>query len=184
MHQRLQMNAMRAAVTPLDTAQMALSFDEVYGAHVNFVWRVLRALGVPPTQLEDAAQDVFVVVHRRLADFEGRAAITTWLFAITRKVAARHRRRTEVAPPRTVIAEQAADADPFADVARAEAAVTIAAILDQMDDDKRIVFALVELEQLSVAEVARMLDLNPNTAHSRLRLARAEFTAAARRMKP
>jgi RNA polymerase sigma-70 factor (ECF subfamily) len=76
------------------------------------------------------------------------------------------------------------ESDPFADVARSEAAATIAAILDRMDDDKRLVFALVEIEQLSVAEVARMLDINPNTAHSRLRLARAEFAAAARRKVP
>lgn len=157
------------------------SFDEVYETHVAFVWRVLRACGVPPDQLEDAAQDVFVVVHRRLPDFEGRSSITTWLFAITRRVAARHRRRKHVAPPPQAPEEATASADPFADVARSEAAATIAAILDRMDEDKRLVFALVELEQLSVAEVARMLDLNPNTAHSRLRLARAEFAAAVRR---
>ncbi len=52
-----------------------------------------------------------------------------------------------------------------------------------MDDDKRIVFALVELEHETVAEVARMLGINANTAHSRLRLARAEFTAAVQRIK-
>lgn len=48
------------------------------------MWRVLRALGVPDAQLEDAVQDVFVVVHRRLSEWQGRAAITTWLFAIWR----------------------------------------------------------------------------------------------------
>jgi RNA polymerase sigma-70 factor, ECF subfamily len=54
------------------------------------------------------------------------------------------------------------------------------AILDTMDEDKRVVFALVELEQLSVPEVARMLELNLNTAYSRLRLARHAFELAVR----
>ena len=170
---------MTAIATPIEDAVATPSFDDVYAAHVGFVWRVLRACGVPPEQIEDAAQDVFVVVHRRLADFEGRAAITTWLFSITRKVATRHRRRAPL-PPDPPSAPAAAP-DPFDQVARSEAAATINAILDRMDEDKRLVFALVELEQLSVADVARMLDINPNTAHSRLRLARAEFTAAVRR---
>lgn len=172
---------MTALAAPLaDARPEALVFDEVYAQHVGFVWRVLRSLGVPPAQLEDAAQDVFVVVHRRLGEFEGRAAITTWLFAITRKIAANHRKRR---PPPVVPAESIAHADPFRDTARAEAAAQVAAILDRMDEDKRIVFALVELEHVSVAEVARMLGINANTAASRLRLARGEFAAAVNRMK-
>ena len=159
------------------------SFDDVYEAHFAFVWRVLRTFGVPEPALEDAAQDVFVVVHRRLPEFEGRSAITTWLFAITRRVAASHRRRGQVPLAPVVIPDVASPTDPFDDVARSEAAVALAAIVDQMDEDRRIVFALVEIEQMSVAEVARMLDINHNTAHSRLRLARAEFAAAVRRAK-
>ena len=170
---------MTAIAAPLTDAVATPSFDEVYASHVGFVWRVLRACGVPAEQLEDAAQDVFVVVHRRLRDFEGRASITTWLFAITRKVATRHRRKP--AAPQLPPSEQVAGPDAFDHVARSEAAATIAAALDQLDEDKRIVFALVELEQVSVADVARMLDINQNTAHSRLRLARAEFAAAVRR---
>jgi RNA polymerase sigma-70 factor (ECF subfamily) len=170
------------AIAALDDGAVTPSFDEVYANHVAFVWRVLRACGVPAEQLEDAAQDVFVVVHRRLPEFEGRSAITTWLFAIVRRVAARHRRLS--APPLPApIAEldPVTESDPFAEVARSEAAATIAAILDGMAEERRIVFALVELEQVSVADVARLLGINANTAHSRLRLARAEFTAAYRR---
>jgi RNA polymerase sigma-70 factor (ECF subfamily) len=173
---------MRALVATREHGASALSFDEVYEQYVAFVWRVLRACGVPSDLLEDAAQDVFIVVHRRLADFEGRSAITTWLFGITRRVAARHRRRRSQVPPvPSAQPEPTTSTDPFADVARSEASATIAAILERMDEDKRLVFALVELEQLSVADVARLLGINPNTAHSRLRLARAEFAAAVRR---
>ena len=161
------------------------AFDEVYAAHVGFVWRVLRTFGVPEAQIEDAVQDVFVVVHRRLAEWEGRAAITTWLFAIARRIAGTHRRTAARRATRPIepLSEALPDdrpggGDPFAEISRAQAAATVLAILDQLDDDKRTVFALVELEQLSVPEVARMLDIKLNTAYSRLRLARAAFEAA------
>jgi RNA polymerase sigma-70 factor (ECF subfamily) len=161
------------------------TFDEVYAAHLGFVWRILRTFGVPPGQIEDAVQDVFVVVHRRLAEFEGRAAITTWLFEIARRVAGAHRRRAGNARTETLTEEPAGGADTFADASRAQAAATVMAILADMDEDKRIVFALVELEQMSVPEVAKVLDLNLNTAYSRLRLARQAFeTAVKGRVKP
>lgn len=161
------------------------AFDDVYAAHVAFVWRVLRTFGVPEAQIEDAVQDVFVVVYRRLGEWQGKAAITTWLFAIARRVASSHRRRagkrTEPLPDKLVdelVDDRPGGGDPFAEMSRTQAAATVFAILEELDPDKRIVFALVELEQLSVPEVARMLDLNLNTAYSRLRLARHAFEAA------
>src|SRR6186997_1961399 len=92
----LQMPAMAHALDsrPVPKVEIEIpTFDAVYTAHVAFVWRVLRTFGVAEPQLEDAVQDVFVVVHRRLSEWEGRAAITTWLFAIARRVASAHRRR-------------------------------------------------------------------------------------------
>jgi RNA polymerase sigma-70 factor, ECF subfamily len=172
----------------IDTARHVAvpSFDEVYATHVQFVWRVLRTLGVGEGQIEDAVQDVFIVVHRRLAEWEGRAAITTWLFAIARRIASTHRRRQLGTRTDTLDELELADgSDTFAMLSRARAAETVLGILQELDEDKRIVFALVELEQLSVPEVARMLDLNLNTAYSRLRLARQAFELAVRaRVKP
>jgi RNA polymerase sigma-70 factor, ECF subfamily len=148
------------------------------------VWRVLRTFGVAEAQLEDAAQDVFVVVHRRLGEWEGRAAITTWLFAIARRVASAHRRKTAGKLTEELSDDLAGATDTFAAMSRAQAAATVMAILERMDEDKRIVFALVELEQLSVPEVSRMLDINLNTTYSRLRLARVAFEAAVKQVKP
>jgi len=178
---------MSAAVFALDAEVAVPSFDEVYTDHVAFVWRTLRSFGVDPAHLEDAVQDVFVVVHRRLGEWEGRAAITTWLFAIARRVAAAQRRRASTRTDRTEPLDDhdpAGPADTFAAMSRAQAAATVMAILDTLDDNQRIVFALVELEQLSVPDVARMLDVNLNTAYSRLRLARAAFEQAARARLP
>lgn len=163
------------------------TFDEVYATHIAYVWRVLRTFGVSEAQVEDAAQDVFVVVHRRLGEWEGRAAITTWLFAISRRVASAHRRKAtgERSRTETMTDEPAGAADTFAAMSRAQAAATVMSILETLDEDQRMVFALVELEQLGVPEVARMLEINLNTAYSRLRLARRAFeTAVKARVKP
>lgn len=165
----------------LDREVAVPSFDEIYAAHFAFVWRILRTFGVAEAALEDAAQDVFVVVHRRLPEFEGRSAVTTWLFAIARRVAGTYRRKRTT---ETLADEPPGTADTFAALSRAEATATVLRILDHLDEDKRIVFALVELEQLSVPEVARMLELNLNTAYSRLRLARQAFEAAVRKVMP
>jgi RNA polymerase sigma-70 factor (ECF subfamily) len=167
-----------AHVLDADARHAVPTFDDVYAAHFAFVWRILRTFGVPEAGLEDAAQDVFVVVHRRLSEFEGRAAITTWLFAIARRVAGAHRRKHK--DVETLEHEPEGPSDTFAALSRAQAAATVMSILDTMDEDKRMVFALVELEGLSVPEVARMLDINLNTAYSRLRLARNAFELAVR----
>jgi RNA polymerase sigma-70 factor (ECF subfamily) len=186
-----QMPSLAQALAP-PQGDAAPSFDTVYTAHVGFVWRVLRTFGVPEAQVEDAVQDVFVVVHRRLGEWQGKAAITTWLFAIARRVASAHRRRAERRTQELTdelgderIDHSAGQLDPFAEASRAQAAATVLAILEQLDHDKRVVFVLVELEQLSVPEVARLLDLNVNTAYSRLRIARQTFEAAVKeKVKP
>lgn len=176
----LEMPAVAHALEP--AVQLVVpSFDEVYASHVAFVWRTLRTFGVGEPQLEDAVQDVFVVVHRRLREWQGRAAMTTWLFAIARRVASAYRRRGGT-HDRTVelVDEPAGGDDTFAAMSRAQAVAKVMAILEAMDEDKRAVFALVELEQLSVPDVARMLEINLNTAYSRLRLARHAFELAVR----
>lgn len=187
----VDMPVLAHALAPADSAPdgAAPAFDAVYAAHVAFVWRVLRTFGVAEAHIEDAVQDVFVVVHRRLAEWQGRAAITTWLFAIARRVASGYRRRAGArAASRTEALHDGlvddGTADPFAEMSRQQAAATVLAILEQLDEPKRMVFALVELEQLSVPEVARMLDLNLNTAYSRLRLARQAFEAAVKARMP
>ncbi len=180
----LQMSAMALVLDDINVIEIP-SFDELYEQHVTFVWRTVRAFGVADTQLEDAVQDVFVVVHRRLPEWEGRAALTTWLFSIARRVASGYRRKRGRAEQRTITTpvedcELAGTADTFAALSRAEAAATVMAILDTLDEDKRVVFALVELEQMAVPEVARILELNLNTTYSRLRLARQAFELAVR----
>jgi RNA polymerase sigma-70 factor (ECF subfamily) len=161
-----------------------LEFAEVYADHFAFVWRSLRALGVSPTQLADAAQDAFLVVHRRLAEFEGRAHMRTWLFAIVEHVAFNYRRaeRRKSAPLRPLDPEQPSEApDPVERTADLEAARFLQEFLASLDDGKRAVFALALVEEMSASEVAAILSIPENTVYSRIRAVRQAFRTAALR---
>ncbi|MEM9462927.1 MAG: sigma-70 family RNA polymerase sigma factor, partial [Myxococcota bacterium] len=69
--------------------------EALYATYFDYVWTNLRRLGVPSAQLEDACHDVFLVAHRRAADYNQRCAIKTWLFGILRRVASDYRRRSK-----------------------------------------------------------------------------------------
>lgn len=163
--------------SPVDVVPDRPTFDQVYERHFRFVWRVLRTLELRPGVLEDAAQDVFVVVLRRLPEFDGRSDIRTWLFRVAKFVASTERRRTRRKPEHELVDEGVPDlADgPFEAFARSEAIQTLERLLERMDADKRMVFVLMEVEQMGAAAVAELLEINVNTAYSRLRLAREQF---------
>jgi RNA polymerase sigma-70 factor, ECF subfamily len=168
----------------VDPKESRLEFDRVYADHFAFVWRSLRALGVSAPYLADAAQDAFLVVHRRLSEFEGRAHPRTWLFAIVEHVAFNYRRaeRRKVAPLRPLDPEQPSEAPgPVEHTADAEAARFLQEFLASLDDGKRAVFALALVEQLSAPEVASILGIPENTVYSRIRAVRQAFRAAALR---
>lgn len=171
---------MEGDVGPRAQATAALSFDALYTAHFNFVWRCLRGLGVAETMLDDAAQDVFVVVHRRLPEFRGEASITTWLYAIVRHVAANQRRSTsrKGMPAELDPALPCASAGPAELAQDAEAARFVTAFLGRLDQQKRELFVLAVLEELPIPEVAEVLAIPLNTAYTRLRRVRAEFRRA------
>lgn len=172
----------------LEEACDPLTFESVYEQQFDYVWRTLRVLGVERDLIDDALQDTFVVVHRRLPEFQGRARIETWLFAIAQRVAQRYRRsaarrdaRAEPLPDEPNIA--ATGPNPREAAESAEAARLLTELLDQLDDDRRAVFVLVEIEQFVVPAAAAALGINVNTAYSRLRQARLRFEQAlARRL--
>ncbi len=157
-------------------AESTVSFAALYKHHFAFVWRNLRRLGVPESGLRDAAQDVFMVVHRRSSEFEGRGTVQAWLYSILRRVAADHRRRgrrkdladTEQADT----LEDSSEPGPEHRAARGEAKRLLLKLLATLDEDKRDLLVLVDLEGLSVPEAAEAVNCNLNTAYSRLRMAR------------
>jgi RNA polymerase sigma-70 factor (ECF subfamily) len=159
-------------------------FETVYREHFRFVWRTVRRLGIEGALVDDVVQEVFVVVHRRLGDFEGRSAAKTWLYGIVRRVVADHRRTMRRKPLGTAAdgegldGASAPEAGPEASAEQAERVRLLHQLLSQLDEAKREVFILAELEGLTLAEIAEALGVNANTVASRLRAARREFEAA------
>jgi len=156
-------------------------FDDVYRAEFGFVWRSAKRLGLRDAGLDDAVQEVFLVVHRRLAEFEGRSSLRTWLFGITLRVVRDHRRsarRRDPGPPVDPDTLRATGGGPAESAEKAEAVRLLHALLDELDDERREVFVMAELEQMPMPEIAEALAINVNTAYARLRIARQEFEQA------
>lgn len=165
------------------TGGECLDFETIYAEHFDFVWRNLRRLGVRGSGLRDAAQEVFIVVHRRLGEFVPHGTIRSWLYSILRRVAAAQRRqyyqRDLASGVRlTDVEERVADEshpDPEGYAARGQALRLLLELLECLDDDKRDVLVLVDLEGMSVPEACLTLDVNTNTLYSRLRAARQQM---------
>ena len=161
-----------------------VSFDEVYESHFDFVWRSLRRLGVPVPLLDDATQEVFLVVHRRLLHFERRSSIKTWLFGIAINVS-QHATRTVArqSVSRLPAIESAPEPTPQENAIRAEAVRLLYRVLNQLEVERRTAFVMAELEQMSAPEIAEATGWELNTVYSRLRLARRDFEAALKRIR-
>jgi RNA polymerase sigma-70 factor (ECF subfamily) len=159
----------------------SLVFDEVYAEHFAFVWRCLRSLGVPLGALDDAAQDVFVIVHRQLAGFRGESSLQTWLFGITRKVAFNHRRGVDrKQTPLEPLGDEHVQSGPtpIEHAQDREAATFVEGFMGTLDDERRELFLLAVLEEMAIPEVAAALEIPLNTAYTRLRRLRADFQRA------
>ena len=171
---------------PVATRAETPTFAEVYEAHFAALWRSARALGVPESACDDVLQEVFIIVHRKLGEFEGRAAVRTWLVRILVNVVSEQRRRFRRKEDHEELPEEVRDSrvsGPLEALARAEAVRVLAKILATLDDDQRTVFVLAELEQLPVPEIAAALNVSANTVYSRLRLARAEYERQVARVR-
>lgn len=154
-------------------------FDALYSEHAQFVWRVLRSLGVHDSTVPDAVQDVFIVVHRRYAEFDHRYKVRTWIYEIASRVAREHRRK--YARRATLFTQQGehaqeAEPSPASRAEQNETAQLLARLLDKLDDDKRKVLVLAEIEGLTAPEIAQVTGAPLNTIYSRLRRARVEFS--------
>ena len=171
------------ALGSLEHEAKSLNFEDIHAEHGDFVWRCLRALGVPERALDDAAQEVFIVVHRGLDGFRGESLLRTWLYGVVRNVAfkqARRARRKERAEPLDE-GIRSPDPTPSEHAQEAQAAEFVQRFAASLEQKKREVFVLALLEQLSAPEVAEMTGVPLNTVYTRLRAVRAEFRAALER---
>lgn len=166
-------------------------FDQVYAETFPAVWRMVRRMGVIDSAIDDVVQEVYVTVYRKLDQFEGRCAIKTWVLGILTRVVNNYRRVRRRKGRGHALSSVVGDPDllpdsqidPHEQVSRAEAGRIVHGLLDELDDDKASVFALAELEGMSVPEIAEALGTNVNTTYARLRAARRDFERGLRRLQ-
>jgi RNA polymerase sigma-70 factor, ECF subfamily len=152
-------------------------FRRLFDEQVDFVWRVLRRYGVPDRDVDDLCQEVFMIVHRKLPEFEGRSTLRTWIYGIAARTALASRRKAHVRRERLEpeLEERAVEATQHDQAARKGDLSVVEAALQELDEEKREAFVLYELEGLSVVEVAAATGVPENTALYRLHKAREEL---------
>ena len=164
------------ALAAAPAAHAAQSIDTLYREHFSFVWRSLRRLGVRPSSVDDALQDVFLVAHRKLGGFEGRSSHRVWLFAIGLRVAAEYRRRDGRLLLDNTAASLASHDDKTLEL-RGRVQL-LDSLLSVLSDEQRAVFVMADVEGFSAPEIAEALGEKLNTVYSRLRLGRQRFEDA------
>jgi len=160
-------------------------FTRLFEAECSYVWTSLRRLGVRDRDLEDLVHEVFLVVHRHLADYDARRPVRPWLFGISFRVAAAYRRLARTQRELVSDSIEAVDMEPSAHdrVETKQAQELVMKALDMLDLDRRALILMHEFDELTMPEIAEIIGVPLNTAYSRLRLAREQFTAACRRIQ-
>ena len=163
----------------------AEAFARLVALHEGMVLNLAARLLGDPEEARDLAQEVFLQVHRRLARFEGRSSLRTWIYRIVvnqcrnRRRWWRRRRRAAESPLELItptdearMAAASADPSPFDRLARAERARRVQAALARLSFEHRAVLLLREVEGLSCEEIGAALGLAVGTVKSRLSRAR------------
>jgi len=163
--------------TPSRDLDASAPFPVIYREYFGFVWYQLLRLGVHETVVEDALQDVFVVVHRRLAGFEARSTLRVWLHGIVRRIAYRYRRGAQRLHRRQRAWGDEIPTGTEQEVGDYRLRRILFEALGALDPCAREVIELHVFEERSGPEVAQILGINANTAYSRIKAARKSLRA-------
>ena len=158
-------------------------FKAIYRQYFDFVWSSARRLGIEPSGMDDLIQEVFIAIHTKLHTLENPDALRSWIYGVVRRTASNHRRakraRGEMRSDTTGFADTASlQPTPLEQTERSAEVQLLMNLLSELDEPKREIFALVEIEEFSVPDAADALGIPLNTAYSRLRAARLAFEAA------
>ena len=158
-------------------------FESIYRQYFDFVWSSVRRLGVTSAAADDVVQEIFIVIHSRLHTLEKPEALRSWIYSVIRRTVSGHHRsrRAQEASGILRAAEPDVRALPRtpADLAELNDQVKLLfSLLEELNESKREVFTMAELDELAVPEIAEILGIPLNTAYSRLRAARQAFEEA------
>lgn len=154
-----------------------LSFEQLYQEYYSYTSRTLRHLAIPAADIEDAAQEVWLAVHRQLGSFEGRSSVRTWLFGIMLNVVRNRRRLARRRPAPGELPEHLVAPGPDPELVRAgaDAFSLVQSFLARLDEGRQILFVAHLLEELSAGEAAELLSVDVTTVYHRVRALRRDF---------
>ena len=154
-------------------------FSTLFEEHVDYVCHSLRRLGVREADIDDLAQEVFVTVHGRLADYDSSRPLRPWLFSFVCRLAANYRRLKR---HRSELLSQNEQESPAVSSEKAGAAVearqALLIALQQLPFKRQVPFIMHDLDGMTAAEIADALHLPVDTVYSQIRVARKEMRAA------
>lgn len=162
-------------------ASVVPPFETVYHDYFDFVWAGARRLGVSTAALDDVVQEIFMVIHTKLQTVRQPESLRSWIYGVVRRTVSDHHRAQRTRDASTGAYALVTELQNYAprtpsDIKeQTEQAALLFDVLGEIDWPKREVFMLVELEEMTVPEVAEALEIPLNTAYSRLRVARLEF---------
>lgn len=174
-----------AAATEVAPEQRLPSLRAIFEDHADHVGNSLRRLGVRDADVPDLVQEVFVVVHQILPDYDPDRPMWPWLFGICYRTAAAYRRRAfrEVLDDGTLANDRADSSEDVVEaMSREEDRRLVLAAIQHVELHRRAVFIMADIDGVAVPEIAQALGIGLNTAYSRLRLARDDFRAAVMRL--
>lgn len=160
------------------------TLQTIYKEYFNFVWSSARHLGATGDSIDDVVQDVFIVIHHKLATLQRPESLRSWIYGIVRRTVSDYRRsrRTRDAAGVKLSAEfksgRPSQPSPLEMAERSSDLELLEIVLAMLDETKREIFVMVEVLEMTVPEVVQALEIPLNTAYSRLRLARQSFEDA------
>ena len=155
---------------------------EAYDRELDYLFETLRRLGARPREVEDLAQEVFIVLHRNWPTLDTTRPLRPYLFGIAFRVVCAHRRRREREIPYATLQAQDLGIGPEGLLENKQAAALLNAGLERVPLPRRAVLVMHELDGVPMVDVARRLSISRFGAYARLRKARKELAAALGRL--
>jgi len=162
-----------------------LDITDIYAAHAPYIGRIIQRLVGQGPQVDDLVQETFIVAFKTRHEYDGRAKVTTWLYAIASRLCLRHRRsvlRFSLFRARLPREEAPAPFErPDGRLERQQDVALVEAVLQKLPFKQREVFVLYEIEGLEGSAIAELLGIPEGTVWTRLHKGRQRFQELMRR---
>jgi RNA polymerase sigma-70 factor, ECF subfamily len=155
---------------------------DAYDRELDYIFASLRRLGAAPDEIEDLAQELFMVLHRHWRTLDTSRPLRPYLFGIAFRIVCAHRRRWSREIPCPDLETDDGAATPEGSLQSKEAAALLLAALEGIPISRRAVVVMHDLDEVPIAEVARTLSMSRFGVYARLRKGRRELAAAVRRL--